>query len=420
MIITKSHMKKLLAALLILVSAGTLLPVSKVSAATTVYVSPSSKTISNGDNVTLLVKISSGSDQFSTAEARINFNSSILQFVSYSGGAMNEAAHSSSSGSFKYSGFVIAPLLSGTVTLYSVTLKAIASGTSSISLSEVLVLNGGTTLANSGSGGTVTVNSSSGSGGGSGGSTTKKPTTSTPSTTGDTTAPSLSGEPNFEKAQSTITMKFTTNEAATAKLTYYREGVDKKTMEATEAKTDHEFVIGKDDPLTAGFVYKIELVLTDAAGNSSSTLAWDVRTQGVQYKIRIVDLNGKPIGNKPVKLFSDPVSATTDSDGNVTFEDIPVGEHTLAIEIEGVTLNKIVNVVAPTDITLASSGFETISMPFALAGSDELVKQTNWLPWLFISFAAGMAIMRLPIIPLINKILSRRKAKTPSAPSISA
>jgi hypothetical protein len=409
--------KRIILAIVLLFTVLVAIPQHALAASANVYISPSSSTINLGDNVTITVRVNSGADQFDSAKARLNFDSSKLQYVSYSGGTLTTITGSAAS-SFLYEGFALPPFPSGDKSLFSVTLKSIGAGSASLSLSEVEVLSNGVGASISQGTGSITINAPSSGGGSSGGSTTSPKKTTTPTTPGtvaDTTAPALSGEPSFEKEQSTIKMKFTANEAANAKLTYYKEGGEKKELSSTEAKTEHEFLVGQDSPLEPGVTYKIELILTDAAGNASAPLTYDVRTKGVTYKVKLVDSSGKVLANYPVQLHSEPISSTTDAEGFAIFEDVTPGEHTLVFDIEGVTVRRPVSVSADTAIQTASASTDIVTLPFQLAAATSASNTNRWLLLAAACFIAGMLLMKVPFMKLRGYVASRLR-KIKSAP----
>jgi hypothetical protein len=393
----KKYKKSGIVVLLLLVFSFVLVPKVAFAATTSVYISPSSKTVTNGDSFTVQIRINSGADTYDTAAARINYDSSKLQYVSYAAGALSSLPTESGSGFFKYSGYVFSPL-SGDQAMYSVTFKAIASGTASLSLSQVQVLTGGNLLTTSAGNGAVTINEPGGATSTPSTGTSKpKAKTSTPTDTtpaGDTTAPALSGDVVIDKAKDKITLSFKTNEPSKVEAKYSTKGSEAKTVSSTELKTDHTVVIGADEPLAPGANYDIALTLTDEATNASAPLAYSVRTTGVTYSVKIVDSVGKPLSNHPVTLFSDPISTTTDAQGIATFEDVTPGEHTLEFEIDKIKVRQPVLVAASVNLQNGTSPEPIVTMPFQLAQATVNSSQ-NWRWLLPISFIAGLIMARI-------------------------
>lgn len=390
-------MKKIGSFLFILVmSAAVFLPVSKAYATSaSVSVSPTSSSVTKGNSVTVQVRVNSASG-YDSAQATLNFDSSKLQYASYSNGAFTPAPAPSISGSsVRYSGTILGGEISGNQLLFSVTFNTVASGTTGLSLSSVRVLKAGADFAVSVSNGSVAVSEPSSttappSSGSKPKTSTSKPASPTAEAT-DTEPPVLVSEPRIDKTQTAITITFTTDEASTATISYAPEGSEAKTAGSAESKTEHQIILGKDDPLQPGLTYKLDLVLNDAAGNASPALSYSVRTKGVGYKVKVVDADGTPLRNHPVELHSDPIQATTDENGIATFTDVTPGEHTLVVAIEGIEVRQPVNVgnqIMPLD---GEDDVQTIKMPFRL-GTTIVAPATRPL-WLLVVMSFGLGIV---------------------------
>lgn len=421
-------MKKIGSFLFILsMSAAVFLPVSKAYATSaSVSVSPSSSSITKGSSVTVQVRVSSASG-YDSAQATLNFDSSKLQYVSYGNGAFTPAPAPSVSGSsVRYSGAILGGEVSGNQLLFSVTFNAVASGTASLSLSSVRVLKAGSDFAVSSSGGSVTISEPSStapppSSGSKPKTSTSKPASPTAEAT-DVTPPALTGEPKIEKTQNTITVTFSTDEASTATISYATEGGEVKTAGSTEPKTEHQIILGKDQPLLPGLTYKLDMVLSDATGNASQALSYNVRTTGVDYKVKIVDADGTPLRNHPVELYSDPIQATTDENGIASFIDVTPGEHTLVFAIEGIDVRQPVNVGNQVMALEGDNGVQTVTMPFRLgAAVTTPVTRPLWL-FVIVSFVLGMVLAKYgklaPVKSVASGLAKRLKTNTKKLPKI--
>jgi hypothetical protein len=91
---------------------------------------------------------------------------------------------------------------------------------------------------------------------------------------------------------------------------------------------------------------------------------------------------GNVLSNHDVQLFSDPISATTDENGYVTFNDVTPGTHTLVFDIDGLTLRQSVN-VGQDEVMAQTSGGEASN-----TAKDALIVK---LPIRFISADLGDA-----------------------------
>lgn len=81
--------------------------------------------------------------------------------------------------------------------------------------------------------------------------------------------------------------------------------------------------------LTGGTKYFYQVVAKDGAGNVTATQVQSFKTKGYQVRVTVLDKNGAPLRKQNVVLHSDPVSATTDGEGVVVFDDVSPGSHTL-------------------------------------------------------------------------------------------
>ncbi len=387
------------------------LPTKALAASASFYLSPSTSSLTKGDKVTIKVRINSGTNRVDTAQAKLSFDSSRLQYVSYSGGAFTEFSKSSNSSSVTFVGVKYGSYKTGDQILFSVTLKSIKSGTASLSLSGVQAAYAGDNLSVSASGGSVKISDP----------VTSAPKAPTPNSNvinpptdeiiedSDTAAPKLKSEPSFDKTEGTITMKFKTDEKSSGSMSYgLKDSKDMQKLEFKDYKTEHEIKLGIDQPLQPGTTYQLDMILKDEAGNSI-TKSYSVRTKGVVYKVKVVDAAGQLLKNHPVELHSDPIKATTDENGIATFEDVTPGEHTLVFDIEGIAVRnpvKVGSTLIPLDDDPAAS---TVTLPFRL-GAVTPQKNQNPLPWLLAGLLVGALLIKLPLNKLLPKKLHSHKA----------
>lgn len=382
---------------LILFLAVFLVP-STVFAATsaTIYVSPSSSSVTNGNNVTISIRINPNSNPVDSVQAVLNFDSSKLQYLSYSAGAFTTFQANASGSSFSYVGTLLGSSTSSDSLMFSVTFKAVADGSASLSVSGVSAAYQGNafnqTLAANGSVTvstpappvpTVTPPKS----------TVKTPTTSTSTQVEvDTTAPTLVGDPSIVVSKNSISVSLKTSENAKLS-TRYSLGEATYSLNGSEFKTDHSFIIGQDAPLVAGSIYQVEIDAEDQSGNKATIYSKEIRTTGVDYRVRITDVEGVALSNHKVQLFSEPQETTTDGDGIATFADVTPGEHVLVFEIDGLVLRRTVTI--GSDIELLNSNndsYEKVTLPvrFQENDSNKVAETNNTRNYLII---AGLAAM---------------------------
>jgi hypothetical protein len=330
-----------------------------------VYVSPSSSSVVKGNNITVQVRVNSGTNPMDSAQASLNFTSSLLQYVSYSPGAFSTTVQASASGgSFSYAGAILGSSTSSNQLMFSVTLKAIATGSATLSISGANIAYAGTGFDSVGtSNGSVNITApvSSNTGKSSSSSSAPAPTssssssntytppsasTSTATANKDTTPPKLVAAPTLTVGQNTISLKFNTDEKAKIQINYTIGELVKSIVNNT-LTTSHSIAIGDNQPLLAGTTYAVQIIATDSFGNKAVIYSQNVRTTGVNYTVQITDMDGQPLANYPVQIFSNPIDATTNANGVVTFKDMTPGEHTLVFVIDGLTLRQPVNIAQP-------------------------------------------------------------------------
>jgi|GEM_PF-1245833 hypothetical protein len=418
---------------LVWVLVASLVPTNVFAATATAYVSPSSTTVTKGANVTVSVRINSGTSPMDSVEASLVFDSAKLQYVSYSAGSFTTFQQSVAGGTFSYVGTLLGSSTSGDKAIFSVTFKSLVAGTASLTPSNVGAAYQGTEFTSiSSSGGSVTINNpvvvtvpddTTDT------PTTTTTTTTTPTTTPtevkDTTAPKLVAAPTVAVTQKTITLKFSTNEKAKIS-TKYTLSKTSKTIASSTLATAHEIVIGSDPALSPGATYKVEIIATDKSGNKATVYSKNIRTTGVDYTVKITDLNGNPLANYPVELHSTPISATTDADGIAKFADVTPGKHTLVFDIDGLTINQPVSIATDSvgvNAAQTASGVEAadVKLPVSLATvAKEVAKNNNPVPFILAEIVFAIVIITLTqltpvkrmfgwVFGKVKKIILRRK-----------
>jgi hypothetical protein len=399
----KQKFKLTISALAAIILSFAPLQASAVTASATVYISPGSSSVTKGDNVTVQVRVNSGTDPMNSAQATINYDNTKLQYVSYASGAFTTPVQSSSaSGSFTYAAALLGSTVSSDKMIFSITFKTIASGTASLSLSGVDIANAGSSFSSiSKSGGSIAISNpvTSVPTNNTNNTVTPIPIVSVPEEDSDTDAPKLKAQPAVTFDQNTITIKFDTDEKAKIKITY-TVGKDAKSVSRSTPQTKHEFTLGSDEKLTAGTTYKIEIIATDEANNKATIYSKSIRTEGVAYTVQIVDTDGRPLANHPVELHSDPITGTTDENGYVTFADVTPGEHTINFDIDGLAMSQAVLVAQAVITTDDQSGPDAeaempivrLPVQFSVVDDNPSGFQVNYLLLAVGAGAAGAAI----------------------------
>lgn len=416
-------MKKIIYSLMVFVSV-TLFMVPRVSATTaSVSAGASSSSVTTGNNVTVTVRANSSANLMDSAQATLNFNTSRVQYVSHSGGVFSPIVQTVSGGSFSFAGAILGGSTSGSQTMFSVTFKTVSAGSASFSLSGARVAYAGSELSiSSVSGTSVTINDpvtntpttdNTSSPSAPAPTTSRTPTSNNTSRSGstnvaeevtDTTPPQIIAEPVFTIEPGIIGVTFSSNEPSSATLTYRLKDEEPKQQESSSLTANHSFKIGEDGSLSPGLVYSIVIVLVDEAGNKSQEYSYEKRTKGVVYSVKLVDKDGQPLRNYPVTLFSDPIEAITDNEGVANFEDVTPGEHTIVLEIDGVTVRLPVLVGAPLSLASSSESLDalpTLTLPFVLQAST--VEASSERSSLVLAVLSGAAVALLVQLVLNKK-----------------
>jgi hypothetical protein len=230
---------------------------------------------------------------------------------------------------------------------------------------------------------------STGGGTGSTGGSTGGTKTTTPPKTGGSTSSTSSGGTGSTSATNTqpvgtpatvvssevqytkATINCTTKTASTA---YIRYGIDGNltTNTAVDASgTTHKIAL---DPSTLlpGTTYSYVVVTTDASGKVSQTEVHTLKTKGLQVTLTVFDKNHKPLKNKTVTLHSDPITGKTDDKGNVTFSDVPLGNHSIVYAAGKTSYTKQITVVnnVTTEGETQKAAAQTFSIVYGFAESS--------------------------------------------------
>ena len=421
-------MKKIFINSLILIVTAVILFPFNIYAATSanIYVTPSASNVVKGNNVTVSVRVNPNSNPVDSVQATINFDSGKLQYLSYSGGSFTTFQANASGSSFSYVGTLLGSSVSSDSLLFSITFKAIADGTSPLSLSGLSSAYQGsafgqTTAVN----GSVTI------------STPVAPPPPAPKppivnrnnnvppepvVESDKTPPKLIEEPSIIVDKTSIRISFKTDENSKVYLKYtFADSV--KSLKNTELKTEHTFLIGDNSSLFPGSIYKFEFEAEDGLGNRALIFNKEIRTTGVDYKVKITDLYGVPLSNHKVQLFSDPKETITDKEGIATFSDVTPGDHTLVFEIDGLVLKKPVKV--GQDIRLTNQDQETTdTVLLPVTFQKEILVTPNYTQnYIIVGIVTGIVTLIIVSTLFIlkekgvfsklrNKIRNKRESKT--------
>jgi len=375
-----------------IVAALTLVPfVSGIAfaASASLYFAPSATSITNGNNVTVYVHESVTGDTTNAVQANFSYPSSLLQYVSTSeGSAFPVAAQTSVSGGTaqiaraSYSG------VSGDNVVIAVQFKAIATGTATLSFT------GGSAVVSSTSnkaitplstpGTSITINAPSPSP-----SPSPKPSpkpSPTPTPTKDTTPPTITAVSVHDITASSVTITWTTSEAATSEVdyglskTYDLSSVDSKLVTSHSVTLNSKLIV-------SGTTYHFAVKSADAAGNVATGTDNTFTTKGVSLQVTVLDeKTGNPIAGATVSYNGQ--SVTTDSQGQATLTNLPSTKIALTVTVSGKATSETVQVANDT------SKLQNASFKVAVPASQ--------IPWTLIAIPAVIIVVGAALFAIVR------------------
>lgn len=338
------------------------------AASASISLSAGSSSATVGSYVTIYAYENSGSEPVNAAQVNFSYPSTLLQFLSINNSsAFSVVAQSSGGGGSVSIARGALPAVSGSQLVASVTFKALASsGTATLSVS------GGSAIVSANSNANILSGSSGTS------VTLKAPAPAPPAAPKDTTPPTISAISVQNITTNSVTVSWTTNEAATSEVDYGFSTQYGLTLVNSTLVTTHSIVL--NSPLiVSATTYHFTVKSDDAAGNQAQGSDQTFMTKGVSLAVTVLMLKGgKPVQNARVS-YND-ISVTTDKDGNATLTNMPTGKVTLVITSGGTTAAETV-VIGPE----TNGKPQTVS--FKLAATN-----MPWSPWL-IPIAVGAVIL---------------------------
>lgn len=392
----------------------------RASAIGQLYLSPSSSSVQNGNNVIVSIRVDPGTS-IDGVETKITYDQSKLQYVS-----------TSDSGS----AFTFATLTSGgngTVDVWRgifgavtddslvarVTFKALAgSGSTTLNLSGYSTWGGnslGTTTGSS----TVTFTSAAPAP-----TPTPTPTpsptpaptpspspstTPTPSTSGGGTntnsAPSPPSAPTPKDTPGAVNIsvgsieteftkaKLTLNLSEEAKVSI-RFGTTPDNLSIQTAQTG----LGKNQEISLdekllfpGTTFYYQVIAENSAGVETISEVQSFKTKGYTVRISLQDKNSNPLINKTVTLYSDPVTAKTDEEGIAEFTDVAPGQHRIEYEQDGKVYSQ--DLLIEDNVQQDVLGVQTASVQNIAIVYNELTQTTTMAISTTIGIVASLALI---------------------------
>lgn len=142
-----------------------------------------------------------------------------------------------------------------------------------------------------------------------------------------------------------------------AKLLYGLDGTLASASTETEPTTSPSVEI-RSSMLVPGRTYSYAMALTEADGSISQSSTQTFVSKGYRLKVKLLYQDGRPYKQKKVRLNSEPREGTTDDNGEVIFEDVEVGDHTVSFDVAGTSVSQPVTVAANETVADGGSGFD--------------------------------------------------------------
>ncbi|HTE21727.1 MAG TPA: cohesin domain-containing protein [Candidatus Limnocylindria bacterium] len=335
-----------------------------------IYLSPSSASVLNGSNVKLALRITPGT-AVDGVEATLTYDKAKLQFVSIDSGSSAfsiQLQQSGGNGTVQVSRGLLGGTVSSDALIASVTFKALTgSGTTSPSVSGNATAGGAYTNP---AGGSATValkssatqpkptpnppaNNDTDTGGsndnGSGGST-GQPSGNQGSQggSGGTSKPNAS-KPTLEVKQKSIQLTkaiilISSNKKVQVSAQF---GTDKERLSVstpiTKFNKEHQLAFNQK-LLIPGTTYYYQVTAEDEQGNKTTSEVQSFKTKGYRVTFILMDKLERLMRKKKVTLHSDPMTGTTNDNGQVTFDNVAPGGHTLEYTVDKQTYKQSVDV----------------------------------------------------------------------------
>lgn len=354
------------------VVAGLLLLRSFAAGSAALYVSPSSATVDVNSNFTVNVMVNTNGSSVSAVDVKVTYDTAKLQLVSkdYSSSAFTDyvSSPSTSAGTVQFLHAQFSPL-NGDLLIGRITFKAIAgSGSTSLSFTgDSEAAFEGSSIVGSRTGATINLNTpastpppssgggstqqtnNTGSSSGSNSSNSSGSSTTTNSGSSNTTTgsepttsaspenpegPSITNLETIEVGFKKAIIKFNTSKPATATVEYGESQDLGSVAESKEAKQEHSVSL-TNSLLKPGTTHYYKVTVSDADGNKATSDVLKFTTRGYYLIIKLSQPDGKPLAKVPVQLFSEPREGTTDDIGQVEFDNVAFGEHTIKYNHNG-------------------------------------------------------------------------------------
>ncbi len=406
----------------------------------TISLSPSSTTVQTGGTFEVSVFVNSGSEAVNAAQVNLSYDASKLQLsnLNTTSDSFNiDTTPDLSNGSIKMGSGVISPV-SGNQLFMKATFKALASGSATVQVANGSVITRASDSSDVWNGNKQSASFSitdpapdpdpgddtppvDNGGGGSDPGDDTPPTDSGDDGDGDPTDNPPAGdlvvtEPSVStKRFRQVIVSLETARPVRAKVLYGIEGRTAITSSETELTTTPRIEL-RGRTILPGRTYTYKVVLTEEDGTVSETQEKLFVSKGYRIKFVLRDRAGNLLRNLRVFLNSEPREGVTDENGEVIFEDVEEGDHTLSFEVQGEKIEQPVTVADNAEISSApneNADAEDIA-PLQVAEITADVDTSSSVP-LVAGAAAGLVLLAVAGYYLTRRMQFRMAMRGSSA-----
>lgn len=387
------------------------------AAAAVLYISPSTSSVNVGATLTVSIRENSYSEPVNAVQANISYPSNLLQFENIgNSSAFGIVAQNSGGGGSVQIARGALPSVSGDQLVATVQFKALAgSGTAQLSFvggSSVVSANSNTNIMTSSPGGDYTLATPPPT---SASSSHSSHTSAPPPPPKSTTPPSLSGIAVSKVTTGSATITWTTSEAATSEIDYgLATGYGLSAVDGNDV-TAHTMVL--NSPLIVpGTTYHFIVKATDTNGNTAASTDYHFTTLGAKVVVTVLDAHtNKPLAGATITF--DGQTATTDSAGQATLDNLPIGTTIGTVTIDGQQTIETIRVTAvnpngtPLNVSFKLTAQHTVPQ-WLITG---LVLAAIVVAWVA-GFLAGSTQLFGGLTARVTRLFSRPSRSLPPEP----
>lgn len=380
---------------------GVFLLIPQLVFASTLSLSPGSTTIPIGGTVAVSVRLNAGGDSVNAVSAYLSYPADKLDVAYVSPGSVFAigAENSYGGGIIKISRGSLSGV-SGSVGVATIGFRGKSAGSATVSFiggsSAPRASDSSDSLSlGSSGGGTFTVGGTAPAIAPKTGTTTTKPVVSVPLSISDIAVSSI--------ASGSATISWKTSVPADSLVEYGLEK-DAYFLNASDENLalNHQIKL-KNLMIIPGLKFHFLVKSRADSGDISTSEDQEFQVPGFQVKVKVVDDNGTPLSGIEVLLYSDPLKAITNANGEAIFENVPEGKHLAVVKAMGGEKTAEVNVLGASTSQKNNSNNVNIKVNAVSSSSGiAVVKQSQWITFLAVVFSF-IAVIGIIVLVLRKK-----------------